>query len=291
MKKVVKVSVISLSMLLFCFCGVFFASAAVFGDADDDGVLSAGDARAALRISVELDACSASQKLLCDLDYDDAVTSRDARELLRLSVGLGRSDDSCANGMDGAEFVGMTDTYYKIYRKDGITYIDGILIANKTYSLPADYDPGDLTDSCLDAFYEMSDDAYYYDDLDLYELSGYRSYATQERIYNNYVNYDGKEEADSYSARPGHSEHQSGLALDVNSVDDSFAWTEEAQWIEENCHYYGFILRYPQGKTDYTGYIYEPWHIRYVGVDIAMKIHNSGLCLEEYYGITSCYND
>ncbi len=270
---------------------ILTASAASFADADEDGRILAADARIVLRASVGLSPWTDEMLKNCDIDNDKALTAADARLILRLSVGFGNEDDSCLNGMEGAELVGLTSKDYKIYKKDGITYIDGILIANKTYSLPSDYNPGGLLSECKQAFNQMAYDAYYKNNgIYLYELSGFRSYATQNRLYNNYVAADGKQLADTYSARPGHSEHQSGLALDVNSVEASFANTAEAKWLAENCYKYGFILRYPNGKTDKTGYIYEAWHIRYVGVEIATKIYNSGLCLEEYYGITSQYN-
>ncbi|MBE6812061.1 MAG: peptidase M15 [Ruminococcaceae bacterium] len=266
------------------------SAASSFADADNDGRILSADARIVLRASVGLSPWTDEMLKNCDIDNDKTLTSGDARLILRLSVGFGNEDDSCLNGMEGAELVGLTAKDYKIYEKDGITYIDGILIANKTYPLPSTYNPGALLPECKQAFNQMAYDAYYGDGIYLYELSGYRSYATQNRLYNNYVAADGKQLADTYSARPGHSEHQSGLALDVNSVEASFAYTAEAKWLAANCYKYGFILRYPYGKTNKTGYIYEAWHIRYVGVDIATKIHNSGLCLEEYYGITSKYN-
>lgn len=290
MKRTIKTLALALcATTLFAMC-FLPASAAAFADADGDGRILAADARLVLRASVGLSPWTDEMLKSCDIDNDKSLTSADARLILRLSVGFGNDDDSCLHGMDGAELVGLTSKEYKIYKKDGITYIDGILVANKTYSLPSSYDPGDLLPECKQAFMQMAYDAYYNDGIYLEGISGYRSYATQNRIYNNYVAADGKAEADTYSARPGHSEHQSGLALDVNSVEGSFAYTAEAKWIAENCYKYGFILRYPYGKTDKTGYIYEPWHIRYVGIAIATKIHNSGLCLEEYYGITSKYS-
>ena len=104
------------------------------------------------------------------------------------------------------------------------------------------------------------------------------------------MNRDGQSEADTYSARPGHSEHQTGLALDINYADSWFDNTAEARWIAENCADYGFILRYPKGKEDKTGYMYESWHVRYVGKELARKVTDSGLCLEEYLGIDSYYH-
>ena len=173
---------------------------------------------------------------------------------------------------------------------DGITYIDGILIANKSYSLPASYNPGGLTSEFNDAFSKLSSAASN-DGLNIYVVSGFRSYNTQNNLYNNYVNRDGKDVADTYSARPGHSEHQSGLAADFNMVDDSFEYTAEGKWLNDNAYKYGFILRYPKGKTGETGYIYESWHYRYVGVDLAKKLYNGGnwITVEDYFGITSQY--
>ncbi|MBQ9023693.1 MAG: M15 family metallopeptidase [Bacilli bacterium] len=174
--------------------------------------------------------------------------------------------------------------------KNGITYVNGILIANKTYSLPKDYDPGKINDDALKAFEEMRQAASK-DKITLWIQSGYRSYKTQEELYNNYVKQNGKEKADTFSARPGHSEHQSGYAMDLNIIDSSFEGTKEAIWIEKNCYKYGFILRYPKGKEKITGYKYEPWHLRYLGKDLAKKVFSSGLTLEEYLGIDSKYKD
>ena len=180
---------------------------------------------------------------------------------------------------------------------DGITYIDGVLIANKSYSLPASYAPG-LLDSISNAFASMRNDAAALG----YTLtigSGYRSYYTQASLYNNYSARDGQAAADRYSARPGHSEHQTGLAIDVcehtspeTCINNLFDNTDQAKWINANCYKYGLILRYPQGKEEITGYMYESWHLRYVGVELATKLYNGGnwITLEEYYGIDSKYS-
>jgi len=168
-------------------------------------------------------------------------------------------------------------------------YIDGILIANKTYSLPSDYALG-VDSEAYNSLLTMLNDAAG-NGIGLWIVSGYRSYWDQYTIYNNYVARDGQAEADRYSARPGHSEHQSGLAFDLNSLYQSFGETAEGLWLAENCHKYGFIIRYPQDKEHITGYMYEPWHVRYVGKDLAGKVKASGLCLEEYFGITSAYDN
>ena len=184
-----------------------------------------------------------------------------------------------------------TSKGFKIEVKDGITYIDGILVANKTYSLPSTYNPGGLTSETTKAFNEMKADAAAVG-LNIYVVSGFRSYNTQVNLYNRYAARDGKNAADTYSARPGYSEHQTGLAFDLNDVSDNFENTAEAKWLNNNAYKYGFILRYPKGKTNETGYIYESWHYRYVGKDLASKLYNNGnwITLESYFGITSEYN-
>lgn len=184
---------------------------------------------------------------------------------------------------------GYTSKGYRIVQENGITYIDGVMIVNKTYSIPADYGPGDLTDECWAAFRELQNAAANEQGLSIYVVSGYRSYSTQDGLYNRYVAEDGRAAADTYSARPGHSEHQTGLAIDVNSLSYSFANTAEGQWLAANAHRFGFIIRYPENKQSVTGYMYEPWHIRYLGKTLAQKVYESGLCLEEYFGITSVY--
>ena len=172
---------------------------------------------------------------------------------------------------------------------DGITYVQGILIVNKTYSLPSTYNPG-VQPEAQAAFNKMAQAAAQ-EGLKLTSVSDFRSYATQQTLYNNYCNRDGKAEADRYSARPGHSEHQTGLAFDINYAGSAFTNTPEAKWVAENCWKYGFILRYPEGKEDVTGFMYESWHVRYLGEEWAKKIFDSGKTLEEYLDIDSVYAD
>lgn len=167
------------------------------------------------------------------------------------------------------------------------TYIQGILIANKTYGLPKTFNPG-ASSEMLAAFSTMKADAAQAG-LSLYNSSDFRTYDLQVDLYNRYVSHSGQAAADTYSARPGFSEHQTGLVIDLNSVDDSFAGTPEAEWVAKNAHKYGFIVRYPKGKEEITGYQYEPWHIRYLGVGVATSVYQSGKTLEEYLGITSKY--
>lgn len=171
---------------------------------------------------------------------------------------------------------------------DGVTYVNGILIANKTYSLPEDFNPGGLHPDAEAAFGNMQAAAAA-EGVTLKIISGYRSYTQQTKTYATYSARDGKEAADRYSARPGHSEHQTGLAMDINSLQQRFADTAAGKWLAEHCAEYGFIIRYGAGKETETGFMYEPWHIRYLGVDLAKAVTESGLCLEEYLGITSAY--
>jgi len=122
--------------------------------------------------------------------------------------------------------------------------------------------------------------------LNIKAISTYRSYNTQQDLYNRYVKKDGEEEADTYSARPGHSEHQTGLAIDAYNITHSylnFDQTNEYAWLKNNAHQYGFIIRYPEGKEYITGYMYEPWHFRYVGEEIASYIYYNNITFDEYY--------
>jgi len=173
--------------------------------------------------------------------------------------------------------------YEKIKVIDGITFVDGVLIANKKYSLPSNYNPG-INQEAYNQLLKLSSDAA---DIgySIPLISGFRSYSDQKIIYYNYVSIYGQAQTDTFSARPGTSEHQTGLAFDVGKIDDNYGDTKEGIWLAENAHKYGFIIRYPKEKQHITGYKYEPWHIRYLGVDLATKVYNSGLTLEEYLGI------
>lgn len=118
--------------------------------------------------------------------------------------------------------------------------------------------------------------------------TAYRDYGFQKNLYDNYVTNYGQQEADKFSAKPGQSEHQTGLAVDVTSANVNyelsydFGKTEEGKWLSENAHEFGFILRFPEGKTDITGYSYEPWHFRYVGKEVAYEIFKDKTTLEQF---------
>ena len=175
--------------------------------------------------------------------------------------------------------------------RGGITYIDGTIIVNKSFSIPSDYAPG-FSNEVYYAFYDMVDAAYE-DGVSLWAVSDYRSWEEQDELYRYYKEIE-PEEADTYSARPGHSEHQTGLAIDINgSLLSGFEETTEGQWLINHCWEYGFIYRYPAGKEEITGYIAEPWHYRYVGTALAETLYNKGdwITIEEYFGIESKYAD
>ncbi|MCM3758822.1 M15 family metallopeptidase [Sporosarcina aquimarina] len=170
------------------------------------------------------------------------------------------------------------------------TYVKNILIANKKYPLPETFAPGESKEARA-AFEEMAAEAKL-SSFNLTAFSTYRSYDYQVTLYNRYVDRDGIEAADRYSARPGYSEHQTGLAFDIGEVNhekhwasSSFGTTEAGKWLLANAHRYGFILRYPNHKEDITGYMHEAWHYRYVGKPISEQIFKKNITLEEYLGI------
>ena len=193
------------------------------------------------------------------------------------------------------------DFYEVTYKTD--TSLDTAMLVNKYYQLDNTYNPDDLVvinqtyswgdagsqkvrevayTAFLDMWNAAHDEGYY-----LMVSSSYRSYEEQEIVYNNYKNSSGERYADSIAARPGSSEHQTGLTLDIFSKDNSnratFAGSSVANWLAENSYKYGFILRYPEDKVDITGYSYEAWHFRYVGEEIATYIYEHNITFEEYY--------
>lgn len=171
-------------------------------------------------------------------------------------------------------------------------YVDGMIFVNKDYGLPKNYVPngGKLEDELVEAFRKMKEAAKE-DGLTINIRSGYRSYPVQTQLYNDYVRNDGKDNADRYSAEPGFSEHQTGLAIDITTSNTSkpigfwFDETPQAKWLYENAYKYGFILRYPQGKEHITGYRAESWHYRYLGKEHSKNFNMNDLTLEEYFGL------
>jgi D-alanyl-D-alanine carboxypeptidase len=180
------------------------------------------------------------------------------------------------------------------------------VLVNKQFALPSSYEPTDLVypdipftfaekiekrkmrTVAAEAIEKLVAGAKK-DGINLAGVSAYRSYATQKSLFQRYVLKDGEEKAKTYSAVPGTSEHETGLAIDVSGSDgkcaaeDCFGGTKEANWLEKHAQEYGFIIRYPKGKEKITGYQYEPWHIRYVGADTAKDMAAKKMTMEEYY--------
>lgn len=170
------------------------------------------------------------------------------------------------------------------------------VLVNKSHALPADYVPKDLV--AIPSFPSLQIKADAVDDFEkllaaakldnvyIIPYSTYRSYDYQNRLYNKYLGTDPQEVVDTYSARPGHSEHQTGLALDVRSSTHWDNLTDaDYEWMLNNSYKYGFIIRYPKNNSTITGYQEEPWHIRYIGVEHATKVHELGITYDEYYDL------
>jgi D-alanyl-D-alanine carboxypeptidase len=180
------------------------------------------------------------------------------------------------------------------------------VLVNKQFSLPENYRPDELVYPDVPFTFEEKIDKRKMrkeaaealermfagaekDNIYLAGVSGYRSSATQRALFDRYVRRDGEAKARTFSAVPGQSEHQTGLAMDVTGIDgkcaamDCFGGSKEAIWLAEHASEYGFIIRYPEGKQSITGYKYEPWHLRYVGTIIAIEIAAKNMTLEEYY--------
>lgn len=218
----------------------------------------------------------------------------------------GQSENSSNNShIDENDFLNdENDEEEKLSILEEIEDLTIAVLVNKENSLDENYAPDDLVTVevptvlenpevkqlrkvAADALKDMFDQAKK-EDIYLYARSGYRSYQTQVQLFNNYVERHGEDAANRYSARPGQSEHQTGLVMDVTSesvnlqLDDAFGETTEGEWLSKHAHEFGFIIRYPKGKENVTGYIYEPWHIRYLGAELATEVYESGLTYEEY---------
>ena len=183
------------------------------------------------------------------------------------------------------------------------------VLVNRAFLLPEDYIPAGLVRLNIDfdttveseKCYLRSEAATQMEKLvadaakrhiEITGVSGYRSYVRQEAVFEESARLNGKEHADKYCALPGSSEHQTGLAMDVstpdigNALEESFASTKAGRWIDKNCYKYGFVVRYPKGKSKITGYKYEPWHLRYVGINKAKYLYENHLTLEEMYNVS-----
>lgn len=212
----------------------------------------------------------------CSQEKSATTDARSSAEQSTVQEGTAGSKSQEAS-QKKAEVVNKGD-HYSIQGK-----YDEIVVANKHYPMSKDYNPGEnptakaellkLIAAMQQAGFPISN-----------HYSGFRSYETQTQLYQNYVNKDGKAGADRYSARPGYSEHQTGLAFDLVGTNGDLVTEEKAaQWLLDHAADYGFVVRYLKGKEKETGYMAEEWHLRYVGKE-AKEIAASGLSLEEYYG-------
>ena len=196
--------------------------------------------------------------------------------------------------------IGLDNPFYT-NTKEATDLYENTILVNKYNYLNADYEPKDLEE--VNTYYARNGMKLVKEAKEQYEAmakaaenanlklvisSSYRSYQYQENLYNNYVIQDGEEIANTYSAKPGFSEHQTGLAIDLSNGKTSytdFENTKEFKWMQENAYKYGFILRFPEDKVNVTGYQYEPWHYRYLGIKIASYIHENKISYEEYYAM------
>ena len=208
------------------------------------------------------------------------------------------------NKLTNSEVVSLVNVnrdkeYYENVKKTDISK-ENLMLVNKYYALDKDFAFDDLVEVSIqhcygnqkirkevyEKFKQMFNDAKK-ENLTIIINSSYRTYEYQENLWNNYARAHDEAWADSYAARKGHSEHQTGLTIDVTTYgvkeQEDFETTDEFRWMRENAHKYGFILRYPKNQENITGYSYESWHYRYVGVDMATKIYEEGITFDEYY--------
>ena len=165
---------------------------------------------------------------------------------------------------------------------------DDLVIPNVEFSFTGEFERNFLREEAAVQLEQLFNDALE-NGIEVFAVSGYRSYDRQDTIYSNNIKRWGEERTNAVSAVPGHSEHQTGLAMDITSrsvglqLTQEFGKVEEGIWIKENAHKHGFIIRYLEGKEEITGYEYEPWHLRYVGIDASTYIYENNLTLEEFF--------
>ncbi|NQO45275.1 YSIRK-type signal peptide-containing protein [Streptococcus suis] len=229
------------------------------------------------------------------VNYDKVITANNHQWLSYISFSGGRSYIPVAKLTDKADKPAVSNLSTETQANQAkLTFngqyysVDGkygpVIIVNKQHGLASTYNPGE-NPTARNAYQNLRNDMIRQGFNVGKAYSGFRSYETQQSLYLNYVQRDGQAAADRYSARPGHSEHQTGLAFDLTDASGALLTNSRAeQWLKDNAHKYGFVVRYLPGKEAVTGYMSEPWHLRYVGKE-AKDIYQSGLTLEEYYGI------
>lgn len=238
------------------------------------------------------------QKLL-DMDYIDLkdyvkISNMEVDKITRYNAYKEENNTSIQDTVTKVN-IGLDLEFYSNIQtiEDPTSYT---VLLNKYNALPDDYVPSDLTPLSINSnyqlraaaaeAYEQLQSAALLDQVKFYPFSAYRSKAYQNRLYTNYVNRDGLKAADTYSARPRHSEHELGLAVDIRSAGLSDNLTDnDYEWMLNNSYKYGFIVRYAKGTTPITGYIEEPWHLRYLGIEVATDVHEKGITFDEYYDL------
>lgn len=208
---------------------------------------------------------------------------------------------SPSNGKSDTEVVEFDKTKYSTKQSDSLW-----VIVNKQQAMPADFVPKNLVDMRNKYTVNNSNEAQLRSDaftsltkminaaknskIPVEIISGYRAYSLQSIIYNDNVTKEGQANADKTSARPGHSEHQTGLAVDINNFESNcrlnvcFGSTKTGKWVASNAHNYGFIVRYQKGTKDVVGFSYEPWHLRYVGKELSSELYKQKATMEEFFG-------
>lgn len=260
-------------------------------------------------LSLSLSACSFDQWTNQEEPNVSASSSSSKKEVEEKAEPALNSEEKQSDDSETEKQQSETNKEQK--GKDGLIVVNdpksAQVVVNKQRKLPDGYIPPDLTIPEVPFYFDedlpkkqlreeaakMLEEMFASakkEGIEIVAASGYRSYERQKKIYEGYVAEYGEEKANTFSAKPGTSEHQTGLAMDVTSakmsfqLDQSFRQTEEGEWLANHAHEYGFVIRYPKGKDDITGYTYEPWHLRYVGKDIATEIHSQSSTLEEFFG-------
>jgi len=241
------------------------------------------------------------EKVILHMEAEYHENDDDAKDVNNKEVLLAKSKRKEMNNTFSSDADDLKND--EIEKLQDILNDELFILVNKNNKLAIDYEPNTLVDSDI-AFEEYIDckqldkrtsnaakemfNAALKENINLIAISGYRSYSVQENLYNSRVEVKGIEKTRQYTAEPGASEHQTGLAIDIVCndypyLDEEFENTDAFKWLFNNCYKYGFILRYQKGKEDITGYNYEPWHFRYIGdVDIAKDIMERGICFEEF---------
>ena len=239
-----------------------------------------------------------------NINEDETTTEEEfkyVQEDLKVREGPGTENEILGTIPQGEEvkIIKKDNDWYKLeyndligyssseYLEDPPTIINGVLLVNRDHGVPANYYK-DIDPEAKEQLDKMLKAAKDEENLDLITHSDHRTHNDQKILFENYAKRDGYDAAYMYSAQPGQSEHETGLAFDICDSErkyylkESFGESEEGIWLKENANRFGFILRYPKDKTDITEFIYEPWHFRYIGIDHATEIYEKGITLEEY---------